>query len=185
MSTNPKSHKATFYSPAKARVLLAPSSKKLEEREFVVDSGASMHMLRKKVLSSGEPDTFRKSSNPTTVITANGEVQTNEEAQVYVNDVDLFVTVQLLEGTPGKTLRRARLYLRVDHRSKATSDQRWEEHSVQGGTFRACCCPRIAVKLRRKFVSTSSPQDSLSIYLSPARLRSHDACQEGAGRPTR
>ena len=33
-------------------------------------------------------------------VTANGEVQTNEEAQVYVRDLDLFVTVQLLEETP-------------------------------------------------------------------------------------
>ena len=33
------------------------------------------------------------------VVTANGEVQTNEEAQVYVHDLDLFVTVQLLEET--------------------------------------------------------------------------------------
>ena len=32
--------------------------------------------------------------------TANGEVQTNEEAQVYVHDLDLFVTVQWLEKTP-------------------------------------------------------------------------------------
>ena len=29
-----------------------------------------------------------------------GEVQTNEEAQVYVHDLDLFVTVQSLENTP-------------------------------------------------------------------------------------
>ena len=34
-----------------------------------------------------------------TVVTANGEVQTNEEAQVYVHDLDLFVTVQLLDET--------------------------------------------------------------------------------------
>ena len=59
----------------------APSSKKKpEEREFVVDSGASMHMLSKKDLSSDELDTLRKPRNPTTVITANAEVQTNEEA---------------------------------------------------------------------------------------------------------
>ena len=32
--------------------------------------------------------------------TASGEVQTNEEAQVYVYDLDLFVTLQLLEDTP-------------------------------------------------------------------------------------
>ena len=33
-------------------------------------------------------------------MTANGEVQTNEEAQVYVQDLDMFVTVQLLDETP-------------------------------------------------------------------------------------
>ena len=45
-------------------------------------------------------DTLRRSKTPTTVVTANGEVQRNEEAQVYVQDLDLFVTVQLLEETP-------------------------------------------------------------------------------------
>ena len=33
-------------------------------------------------------------------MTANGEVQTREEATVYVNQLDLFVTVMLLEDTP-------------------------------------------------------------------------------------
>ena len=33
-------------------------------------------------------------------MTAHGEVQTNEEAQVYVYDLDLFVTMQLLDETP-------------------------------------------------------------------------------------
>ena len=34
------------------------------------------------------------------VLAANGEVHTNEEAQVYAHDLSLFVTVQLLEETP-------------------------------------------------------------------------------------
>ena len=67
---------------------------------FVVDSGASMHMLSKKDLSSDEMDTLRRSRTPTVVVTANGALQTNEEAQVYVHDLGLFVTVQLLEETP-------------------------------------------------------------------------------------
>ena len=41
----------------------------------------------------------QKSFSPV-VLTANGKVQTNEEAQVYVHDLGLFVTVQLLEETP-------------------------------------------------------------------------------------
>ena len=90
----------TFFSPIDARSMPAFPSKLPEDREFVVDSGASMHMLCKKDLSSDEMDTLRRSRNPTTVVTANGEVQTNEDAQVYVHDLDLFVAVQLLEDTP-------------------------------------------------------------------------------------
>ena len=43
-----------------------------------------MHMLRVKDLSSDEVETPRRSRNLITVVTANGEVQTNEKAQVYV-----------------------------------------------------------------------------------------------------
>ena len=54
----------------------APTSTRPEERDFVVDSGASMHMLSEKDLSSAELKTLRRSRIPTTVVTANGEVQT-------------------------------------------------------------------------------------------------------------
>ena len=43
--------RATFFSPSENRCLPAPSNLKPEEREFVVDSGASMHMICKKDLS--------------------------------------------------------------------------------------------------------------------------------------
>ena len=69
--------RATFISPSENRCLPA-STLKLEEREFVVDSGASMHMISKKDLSKAEMDTLTKSCSPTIVITANGEVQTHE-----------------------------------------------------------------------------------------------------------
>ena len=80
--------------------MLAASTIKHEEREFVVDSGASMHVVSRKDLNSAELETVRMSSNPTTVVKANGEVPTKEEATVYVEEFDLFVTVKLLEGTP-------------------------------------------------------------------------------------
>ena len=69
--------KATFYSPAEEWVLPAASTKVPEEREFVVDSRC-----------------------PTTVMTAIGQVQTREEATENVKELDLFVTVMLLEETP-------------------------------------------------------------------------------------
>ena len=65
------------------------------------DSGASMHMLSRKDLNSAKLETIRVSSNPLSVITVIGEVQTSEEATVYVHDLDLFVTVQIQEDTPG------------------------------------------------------------------------------------
>ena len=79
------SDKATFYSPTEIKAAPAHTSKSPEERDFVVDSGASMHMPSKKDLSSEELETLRRSRNPTTVVMANGEVQTNDEAQVYVH----------------------------------------------------------------------------------------------------
>ena len=78
--------RATFFSPSENRCLPA-STLKPEEREFVVDSGASMHMFSKKDLSDAEMDTLTKSCSPTIVLTANGEVQTHEEATVYVKEL--------------------------------------------------------------------------------------------------
>ena len=68
--------KTAFFSPSENRCLPAPSNLKLEEREFVVDSGASMHMISKMDKNSSELETLTTSVSPTTVITANGEVQT-------------------------------------------------------------------------------------------------------------
>ena len=56
-----------------------------------------MHMISKKDLNSAEMDTLTKSCSPTIVITANGEVQTHEEATVYVKELDMFLTMKVLE----------------------------------------------------------------------------------------
>ena len=87
---NLKEHeRATFFSHSDNRCLPA-STLKPEARGFVVDSGASKHMISKKDLSEAEMDTLTKSCSPTIVITANGEVQTQEEAVVYVKELDIF-----------------------------------------------------------------------------------------------
>ena len=49
-----------------------------------------MHMIRKKDLNSAELETVTTSRSATTDITANGEVQTHEEATVYVKELDTF-----------------------------------------------------------------------------------------------
>ena len=91
--------RATFFSSPENRCLPA-STLKPEEREFAVDSGASMHMISKKDLSEAEMDTLTKLRSPTIVTTANGEVQTQEEAIVYVKELDMFLTMKVLENTP-------------------------------------------------------------------------------------
>ena len=91
--------RAAFFSSPENRCLPA-STLKPEEREFVVDSGASMHMISKKDLSNAEMDTLTKSCSSTIVITANGEVQTHEEATVYVKELDIFLTMKVLDNTP-------------------------------------------------------------------------------------
>ena len=113
-------------------VLSAGSTREPEEREFVVDSGESMDMVSKKDLNSAELETVRTSRSPTTVMTANGEVQTREEVTVYVQQLDLFVKVMLLEETPAVL---SWWNLCEDHgfsyhyqRSKTTSQQKWQEN---------------------------------------------------------
>ena len=91
-------NKATFFSPSESRCLPA-STLNPEEREFVVDSGASMHMISRKELSDAEMDTLTKSCSLTIVITTNGEVQTHEEATVHVKELDTFLTMKVLENT--------------------------------------------------------------------------------------
>ena len=57
----------------------------------------------------GRKKRVRVSRNQTKGITANGNVQNKEKATVYVKDLALFVTVQLLKNTPlVLSLRRRR-----------------------------------------------------------------------------
>ena len=129
-------NRAPFFSPSEVWCLPSPSSIKQEEREFVVDSGAPLHMLSRKDLNPAELETIRATRNPTKVITANEKVHTNEEAAVYVKDVGLFVTVQLLEDTPpvlslGKYLRGSWIFLWRRREEKKT-------HLIKNGTKISC-----------------------------------------------
>ena len=74
-------------------------NERAEEREFVVVSGGGKHTVSKKDLNSAELETMRTSRSLTTVMTANGEVQTIEEATENAKELNLFVTVMLLEDT--------------------------------------------------------------------------------------
>ena len=136
----------------------------------MVDSGASMHMLSRKDLSSAELEALRKSRNPTTVNTANDEVQTSEEAQVYVHDHELFVTVQILDDTPavmslGKFCEEHGYTYEWTSGQKSHLTKKWKTNSVLDRKIRSCCCPRIVFKLKLEFVFNIIPAGLIE-YLS-------------------
>ena len=56
-------------------------------------------MSSRKDLNSADLETVRASRSPTTVAPTIGEVLTKEDATVCVKELDLFVTVMLLEDT--------------------------------------------------------------------------------------
>ena len=141
-----KRTKLPFFSPTNEWSLPAPSAIKLEERQLVVDFGASLHMWSRKDLNSAELEAVKVSENPTTVVTATGEVPTKGEATVYAKELDWFVAVMLLEDTRAvlslrKTLRRSRIFLPLDQWSETTTHQRWQKDRMQHGELRTDRCP--------------------------------------------
>ena len=95
-----------------------------------------MHMVSEKDLDSAELETMRKSRSPTTVMTANGEVQTREEATVCVKQVDFFfVKGMFLEETPavlslGKLCEDHGYTYHWISGQKTTSHQKWHERTI-------------------------------------------------------
>ena len=68
-----------------------------------------MHMISKKDSNFAQLETVTTSRSPTTVITANGKVQTHVEATVYVKELDIFLTMKVLEDTPAVFIARKAL----------------------------------------------------------------------------
>ena len=136
-------------------------------------------MLSKKDLSSDEMETLPRSRNNTTVVTANGEVQTNEEAPVYVHDLDLFMTVQIPNDTPA-VLSLGKLCEDHGYSNECASGQK--PHLTKQGKKILCntenvvppVVPGLSSNSGTSSSSTSPPQDSPSTSSSPATERSDD-----------
>ena len=163
-------NKAAFFSPSENRCLPA-STLKPEELEFVVDSGASMHMISKKDLNSAEMDTLTTSRSPTIVITANGEVQTDEEATVYVKEVDIFLTLKVLENTPA-VLSLGKVCDENGYSNEWINGQK--PHLIKKTGFGYICNTENFVPIVVPGLSTSSSSGSYqSTSRTPSRQESH------------
>ena len=171
------SDKATLFTPIEANVMPALTSNRLEEREFVVDSGASMHIVSKKKKSSEEMDTLRRFRTSIVVLTAKGEVHTHEEAQVFAHDLNLFVTVQLLEDTPA-VLSLGKLCEDHGYSYELVSGQKprltKEVRTIECNTdnFVPLVVPGLSTSSGSNSSETSTPQDLSST--SPAEERSDE-----------
>ena len=161
--------RATFFSPSENRCLPA-STLKPEEREFVVDSGASMHVISKKDLSDAEMDTLTKSCSPTIVITVNGEVQTHEEAIVYVKELDIFLTMKVLDNTPA-VLSLGKLCDENGYSYEWINGQK--PHLIKDG-IRIICNTENFVPIVVPCLSSSSSGSS-STSRTPTKQKSHSS----------
>ena len=161
--------RATFFSPSENRCLAAPSTLKPEEREFVVDFGASMHMISKKDLSDAEMDTLTTSRSPTIVITASGEVQTQEEATVYVKELDIFLTMKVLDNTPA-VLSLGKLCHENGYSYEWINGQK--PHLIKNGN-RIPCNTENFVPIAVPGLSSSSSRSDSSTSRTLSRQESH------------
>ena len=150
--------RAAFFSSPANRCHLA-SSLKPEEREFVVDSGASMHMISKKDLSNAEMDTLTKSCSPAIATTANGEVQTHEEAMVYVKELDIILTMKVLENTPA-VLSLGKLYDENGYSYEWINGQK--PHLIKDGIRIICNTENFVQNVVPGLSSSSSASSSTS-----------------------
>ena len=134
-----------------------------------------MHMISKKDLSNAEMDTLTKSCSPTIVITANGEVQTQEEAIVYVKELDIFLTVKVLENTPA-VLSLGKLCDENGYSYEWINGQK--PHLIKNG-IRIPCNTENFVPIVVPGLSSSSSGSS-STSKTPSKQESHSSSSSSA-----
>ena len=129
-----------------------------------------MHMISTKDLSDVEMDTLMKSCSPTIVITAIGEVQTHEEAIVYVKELDMFLTMKVLENTPA-VLSLGKLCDENGYSYEWINGQK--PHLIKDG-IRIICNTENFVPIVVPGLSNSSSGSS-STSKTPSRQESHSS----------
>ena len=115
-------------------------------------------------------DTLTKSCSPSIVITANGEVQTYEECTVYVKELDIFLTMKVLENTPA-VLSLGKLCDENGYSYEWINGQK--PHLIKNG-IRIQCHTENLVPIVVPGLSTSSSSGSHhSTSMTPSRQERH------------
>jgi hypothetical protein len=71
-----------------------------EVREFIIDTGASLHCIGTELLTDEERKTIRLLDKPLDLDTASGIVQATHEATVYVRELGISVTALVMPDSP-------------------------------------------------------------------------------------
>ena len=129
-----------------------------------------MHMISKKDLSDAEIDTLTKSRSPTIVITANGEVQTHEEAIVYVKELEKFLTMKVLENTPA-VLSLGKLCDENGYSYEWINGQK--PHLILNGVRIQCNTENFVPIVVPGLSSSSSSSSHPPTSMTPSRQESH------------
>ena len=114
-------------------------------------------------------DTLTKSCCPTIAITANGEVQTHEEATVCVKKLDIFLTMKVLENTPA-LLSLGKLCDENGYSHEWINGQK--PHPIKNG-IRIPCNTENFVPIVVPGLSSSSFGSDPSISRTPSGQESH------------
>ena len=179
--------KAPFYSPANEWIMLAA---KTEEREFVVDSGASMHMVSKKDLELsriGDREDIEESDDGD-----DGHRRTackKEEARVHVRELGLLVTGDASGKYTGssftwKTLRRILGIVIIgrvarNHVSSRKARKFIATHQIM---YHSSYLVSPRVPLRSSTSPTSSSQETVTDTEIPATRKSEKASGDSSAR---
>ena len=118
------------------------------------------------------------------VITANGEVQTNEEATVYVKELDIFLTMKVLEDTPA-VLSQGKLCDKHGYSHEWINGQK--PHLIKNGIRIQCNTENFVPIVVPGLSASSSSSLSTSTPMTPSRQeidRSKSSSSSSTSTPT-
>ena len=115
-------------------------------------------------------DTLTKSCSPTIVTTASGEVQTHEEAAVYVKELDIFLTMKVLENTPA-VLSLGKLCDENGYSYEWINGQK--PHLIKNGIRIQCNTENFVPIVVLGLSTSSSSRSHPSTSMTPSRQERH------------
>ena len=118
-----------------------------KDRKYIVDSGASLHMMGRSFLSPQEKKTLRPTEDDLKIQTAYG-IRSTKEARTYIHELGTHLHVTLVRDSPSRycLLTDCAMSWRVPILGNQDPDikKRQEDHHVLHSRFRSSRCGHSA-----------------------------------------